>query len=64
MKQYMPIKPIKQGFKTWAIADGLNGSICDLVLSVGATGGNACLELGEKVVLKLIQPLFGRNHQV
>ena len=62
MKQNMPIKPIKRGFKIWVIADGLNGYFCDLIPYVGATGGSASLGLGEKVVLELTQPLFGRNH--
>ena len=64
MKQYMPIKPIKRGFKIWVIADALNGYFYDVIPYIGVTGGRACLGLGEKVVLELIQPLFGRNHQV
>ena len=61
MKQYMPMKPTKRVFK---ISDALNGYFCDLIPYIGATGGSACLGLGEKVMLELTQPLFGRNHQV
>ena len=64
MKLYMPIKPIKRGFKICEISDALNGYFCDLIPYVGATGGSACLGLGEKVVLELTQLLFGRNHQI
>ena len=59
MKQYMPIKPIKQGYKISVISDSLNGYFCDLIPYVGA-----CLGLGEKIVSELTQPLFGSNHQV
>ena len=64
MQQYMPIKPIKRGFKIWVIADALNGYFYDVIPYIGATGGSACLGLGEKIVLELTQPLFGRNRQI
>ena len=39
MKQYIPKKPIKQGFKIWVLVDALNGYFCNniptLVLVVG-----------------------------
>ena len=50
MKQYSPLKPVKRGFKVWAIADAWNGYMDDLY--TGATGGRE-IALGEKVVLKL-----------
>ena len=30
MKQYVPIKPIKRGFKVWVLADAIDGYFCDL----------------------------------
>ena len=29
MKQYIPLKPVKRGFKVWAMADALNGYLYD-----------------------------------
>ena len=29
MKQYMPMKPVKRGFKVWVRADAVNGYFCD-----------------------------------
>ena len=29
MKQYLPLKPVKRGLKVWALADSLNGYLCD-----------------------------------
>ena len=57
MKQYIPNKPIKRGFKVWVMADALNGYFYDLSPYVGATDGTIT-SLGEKVVLDLCQSRF------
>ena len=38
MKQYLPLKPVKRGFKVWALADSLNGYLYDFNVYTGATG--------------------------
>jgi hypothetical protein len=38
MKQYLPLKPVKRGFKVWAMADALNGYLYDFNVYTGATG--------------------------
>ena len=63
MKQYLPLKPVKRGFKVWAMADSLNGYLCDLNVYTGATGERE-IALGEKVVLKLADPIKGKHHQL
>ena len=62
MKQYLPLKPVKRGFKVWALADSLNGYLCDFNIYTGATGGRETA-LGEKVVLTLTESIKGKNHQ-
>lgn len=64
MKQYLPLKPIKRGFKMWVLGDAINGYFCDIIPYVGATHGSPCTGLGEKVVTELTTPLFGKYHQV
>ena len=50
MKQYLPLKPVKRGFKVWAISDATNGYMYDFNVYTGATEGRE-MALGEKVVL-------------
>ena len=63
MKQYLPLKPVKRGFKVWAMADALNGYLYDFNVYTGATGERETA-LGEKVVLTLSEPLKGKHHQL
>ena len=63
MKQYLPMKPVKRGFKVWAMADALNGYLYDFNVYTGATGERE-MALGEKVVLMLSEPLKGKHHQL
>ena len=62
MKQYLPLKPVKSGFKVWAMADSLNGYLVDFNVYTGATGERETA-LGEKVVLTLADSIKGRHHQ-
>ena len=69
LKEFNPMKPIKQGYKIWAQADmdeylskfsiyqGKNSALEDLDVP-------DCLGLGEKVVLYLTLDWFGKNHKV
>ena len=64
IKQFMPLKPIKRGYKVWCICDSTNGLAYDIEIYLGATGGNSELNLGERVVLRLIDKIKGESHQI
>ena len=64
MKQYLPLKPVKRGFKVWVIADATNGYTYDLNVYTGATAGGRETALGEKFVLKLSDSIKGCHHQL
>ena len=49
MKQYVPLKPVKRGFKVWAMADSLNGYLYDFNVYTGASGGDRETGLGERL---------------
>ena len=50
MKQYLPMKPVKRGFKVWVVADSANG---DVQVYVGKESNTSEHGLGERVVLQL-----------
>ena len=66
MKQYLPKKPVKRGFKVWVRADAQTGFFCDFQIYTGKLADGEGVEhgLGERVVLQLSQNIEGRNHQV
>ena len=61
LKQYMPLKPIKRGYKVWCIADAKTGYVLKFEIYTGkqadadATPGD--YGLGERVVLNLVDNL-------
>ena len=56
MKQYMPMKPIKRGFKVWVAACAVSGFMIGFDVYTGkSNGGNVSLGLGERVVLDLVR---------
>lgn len=58
MKQYMPMKPIKRGFKIWALADSYSGFLLNLDIYTGKkSNGIPEYGLGENVVLYLTKKL-------
>ena len=63
LKQYVPLKPVKRGFKVWAMADASNSYMYDFNVYTGATGERET-GLGEKVVLTLAESIKGENHQL
>ena len=63
MKQYLLLKPVKRGFKVWAMADALNGYLYDFNVYTGATGVRET-GLGENVVLTLSESVKGKHHQL
>ena len=66
MKQYMPMKPVKRGFKVWVRADAVNGYFCTFEVYVGRPSDGTTTEvgLGERVVLQLSESLRGGNYQL
>ena len=64
MKQYMPKKPIKHGFKLWVRGDATNGYVSELEVYVGKTTSDGEKGLGRHVVEKLINKLKGKYYHV
>ena len=64
MKQYLPMKPTKRGFKIWVLADSTNGYFLDAHVYIGREGGVTEHGVGERVVLGLTEKYCGRNHHV
>ena len=66
MKQYLPKKPIRRGFKVWVVADSKNGYFIDIDVYVGRPSEMESTEtdLASRVVLKLTEPFRNKNHHV
>ncbi len=63
MKQYLPLKPTKRGFKVWVRADSLNGYVSEFQVYIGKQG-NAEDGLGARVVKDLTNKLHNKYHHV
>lgn len=61
LKQYMPMKPIKRGFKVWARADSHSGYLYQFQVYAGKTE-NVETGLGSNVVLTLCQSLINETY--
>ena len=64
MKQYLPLKPTKRGFKVWVVADSGNGYFLDLQVYVGKEGSAVEYGLGERVVLQLSEKYRAKGHRL
>ena len=64
MKQYMPKKPVKRGFKVWVRADSETGYVSEFNVYAGKVPGEPELGLGGNVVKRLTQNLVGKKHIV
>ena len=53
LKQYMPKKPIKRGFKIWMAVDAENGFVTNLEVHTGKKEGSIEKGLGSSVVQSL-----------
>ncbi|XP_051174282.1 piggyBac transposable element-derived protein 4-like [Leptopilina boulardi] len=62
MKQYMPLKPVKRGYKCWVRADS-SAYVCEFQLYTGKTESIE-KQLGARVVKDLTLELKGNNHHV
>ncbi|GFQ78188.1 piggyBac transposable element-derived protein 4 [Trichonephila clavata] len=60
LKQYMPKKPIKRGYKVWMRCDS-SGFACEFQIYTGKTE-EVEINLGERVIKNLSQKLLGKNH--
>lgn len=65
MKQYMPQKPVKRGYKVWVRADANTGYMYQFEIYTGKTADEApVVGLGSKVVLTLTSSLAGTYSHV
>lgn len=64
LKQYMPQKPIKRGFKVWALACSETGYLLNFSVYEGKKESQEEGLLGEKTVLELTRPFEGKNYCV
>lgn len=53
LKQYMPMKPVKRGYKVWCLADAKTGYILNFSVYTGRSEVPSKIPLGERVVLEL-----------
>ena len=60
MKQYMPMKPIKRGFKMWCRNDSATGYLFQFDMNGGKQESNVG-SLGENVITQLSRSLVGTN---
>ena len=60
MKQYMPLKPVKRGFKVWTLADAHTGYVYSLEVYTGKKGDTVEKGLGARVIHTLSRPLQHR----
>ena len=63
MKQYIPKKPIKRGFKVWVHSDGHTGYVCQFDVYSGRDGASE-VGLGGSVVTRLSRDLVGKSHHL
>ena len=63
MKQFMPMKPAKQGCKVWCRCDAKTGYTCEFQVYCGASEASEH-PLETKVVLELAKQLFGKGHHL
>lgn len=63
MKQYVPLKPVKRGFKVWVVAESTTGYFLDVQVYVGKEGSGEH-GLGERVVLELTEQYRGGGYNI
>ena len=64
MKQYLPGKPIKWGFKIWTLADSVTGYVSDIDVYTGRRQHPSGNGLGYDVVMGLARPFLNRYHHI
>lgn len=63
IRQYMPMKPIKRGYKVWIRADS-SGYVCQFQIYTGKSENTTEKNLGKRVVLDLTRPIVGKFFKV
>lgn len=63
LRQYMPNKPVKRGYKVWVRASE-SGYIDQFQIYTGKVGDKSETNLGSRVVTDLTRSLVNRNHTV
>lgn len=63
IKQYIPQKPIKRGYKIWSRAEQ-SGFLYQFNIYTGKEKEASEKNLGERVVKTLCEPLYSKNHVV
>ncbi|XP_055377144.1 piggyBac transposable element-derived protein 4-like [Condylostylus longicornis] len=63
LRQYMPKKPIKWGYKIWVRADE-QGYVDEFQIYTGKIGNFVEKELGPRVITDLTRSLVGKNYQI
>lgn len=63
LKQYMPKKPIKRGYKIWMRCDK-SGFVRQFEIYTGKIDQLVEKNLGERVVKNLSEQLYGKNHKI
>ena len=65
LKQYMPLKPCKRGYKSWCMCDSYNGYMYNIDIYAGKSvvGSNED-GLGTRVVKSMMEPLYDRGHHI
>jgi len=61
MKQYMPMKPVKRGYKLWCLLDSNNGYVIKFDIYTGKCKTNGDFTLGERVVAELMKEICKEN---
>ena len=64
MKQYMPKKPIKRGFKIWMRAESKSGYVSECDVYTGKKGDRVKRGLGTSVVMNLTGKIRNKNYHV
>lgn len=63
LRQYMPLKPIKRGYKVWIRADQY-GFVSQFQIYTGKVEDSVEKKLGSRVVTDLTRPLVGKGYTV
>ena len=63
LKQYMPKKPIKRGFKVWCRCDSHNGFTCSFQVYLGATD-SVEKDLGIRATLDVTRDVFNKGFHI
>ena len=63
MKQYLPLKPVRRGFKIWVRADSMNGYVSEFQVYLGKQDSSED-GLGARVVKDLTRKIQHKQHHV